>query len=143
MRDSTVVGTLATMYAEWPESDRDAMLDLQVQAVHITPMAFACTISPRTRVPTISTARGCSDFARLKGDQQTRIHLVEIRRKNEAALASAHTNPALAPSWIKHCEDTIAGVTKILAMDDDQDTPNGTYMRPFADGQSRFERLED
>lgn len=40
MRDSTVVGPLATMYAEWPESDRDAMLDVQVQAIHIRPMGI-------------------------------------------------------------------------------------------------------
>ncbi len=68
---------------------------------------------------------------------------MEVRHQTEDMLPAVRDPPDIAPAWITDCEDTIAGVTKILAMDDDQDTPNGTYMRPFADGQSRFERLED
>ena len=147
IREGRMTGPKATMYFALPSVKRDHYLDGEIQAVHFTALGlclhdFAVTPCPYH----LNCIRGCADYVRVRGSQSERHHLVQIREATEQALSSAKTFAAgpggvIAEPWIRHCEETLAGVRAALAVDDDL-APAGTgTAQPFRDGPSRFERL--
>jgi hypothetical protein len=126
------------VFFELPRSKRDVFLEAEIQAVHVTAFGlclhdFAVTPCPYH----LNCVRGCADYLRTKGSSSERHHLVQIQRGTERALAGATARGAVAKAWIAHCEETLDGVRKALAVDEDPTLAAGGLVRPFADGRRK------
>ncbi len=147
IRNGEIGGTIASVYFALPEDERDVFLEGHIQAVHFTPLGvcihdFAIDPCPYY----LNCVRGCPDYLRTKGDQQERLHLIQVHRRTKQALEVAHTQATTgygepAQAWIKHYEDTLAGVEAALAIDDNPTVSDGTIIQPFKDSPSRFQAL--
>ena len=149
IRDGSLSGPKADMYFELAPTCRDSYLDGEVQAVHVTALGmclhdFAVAPCPYH----LNCVRGCSDYLRTKGNQSERQHLIQIQHTTERALSSAMAysargNEEIAEPWVRHCEETLAGVKKALAVDDATSPMDGSLV-PASPGQlSRFKKLSD
>lgn len=92
----------------------------EIQAAHVTAFGlclhdFAVTPCPYH----LNCVRGCADYLRTKGSSGERHRLVQIQRGTEPVLASAMARGAVAKARIAHCEETLDGVRKALAVDED------------------------
>jgi len=146
IQEGKLAGPKASMYFELPSAKRDRYLDGEVQAVHFTALGlclhdFAVTPCPYH----LNCVRGCADYLRVKGSESERRHLVQIQQSTERALASAKARAAapdgrVAEPWIRHCEETLEGVSAALAVDDETESAQGGVTQPFRGRRSRFER---
>ena len=66
-----------------------------------------------------------------------RHHLVQIQLTTEKALAGAKARGDIARAWITHYEETLDGVRKALAVDQDPGVADGGLVTPFAGGRRR------
>jgi hypothetical protein len=129
-------GAMTDVYFELPESERDAFLSGQIQAVHFTPMGiclhdFAIEPCPYH----LNCVRGCSDYLRTKGNQRERKHLLQVQEHTQQALAYARQQAAegknnAAAAWITHHEATLRGVEAALAVDAEPETVVGEMVKP-------------
>jgi hypothetical protein len=138
IRSGEIRGHLSELYFSLPEEERDIFLDSQVQSVHFTPMGICAhdySLSPCDRH--LNCVRGtCPDYLRTKGNQTERNNLIQLVRNTESSLKCAEVeaqanNGNLAPAWVKHYQDTIAGAKAALAVDDDLEIEDGAMIRPF------------
>ena len=147
IRNSEICGTIANVYFALPEEERDVFLESQIQAVHFTPMGlcihdFAIDPCPYH----LNCARKCPDYLRTKGSQQEHQNLIQIQRRTKQALGIAQAqvsagNGETAQAWVRHYEETLAGVEAALAIDDDVTISDGTMIQPFPNHPSRFQPL--
>lgn len=129
-------GTMANVYFELPETERDVFLESQLQAVHFTPMGicvhdFAVEPCPYH----LNCVRGCADYLRTKGDLRERGYLIELQEQTQKALADARqkvaeTHGEIALSWVNHHEESLQGIRLALAVDDDVTIPPGQRVHP-------------
>ena len=139
LRDGEVVGKKAEALFELPRTQRDIFLDTEIQAVHVTAFGlclhdFAVTPCPYH----LNCVRGCSDYVRTKGNAQERSHLVQIQVATEQALQAARAlGPVVAEPWIRHCEETLAGVRRALMVDEQAPGEDGIAIKPFAQSRTR------
>lgn len=138
IRNGQLSGPKANVFFELPRSKRDVFLEAEIQAVHVTAFGlclhdFAVTPCPYH----LNCVRGCADYLRTKGSSSERHHLVQIQRGTERALAGATARGAVAKAWITHCEETLDGVRKALAVDEDPTLAAGGLVRPLADGRRK------
>ena len=141
-------GPKADMYHSLPHARKAGFLDGEVHAVHVTAFGiclhdFAVTPCPYH----LNCVRGCADYLRTKGSAGERRHLIQIRDATEYSLSSARTHGAkgnmqIAEPWIQHCEETLAGVKRALAVDEEINE-SGPAVRVFPDGRSRFKARKD
>ncbi|MFZ0547513.1 MAG: hypothetical protein WAM60_18850 [Candidatus Promineifilaceae bacterium] len=135
-------GTMADVYFELAEGERDVFLNGQIQAVHFTPMGlclhdFAVEPCPYH----LNCVRGCPDYLRTKGSQRERQHLLDVQRNTGQALASARqaaaqTGSEIAEAWVAHHEKTLQGIQRALSVDNDESLVTGDFVSPMsANGQ--------
>ena len=143
MREGSLQGIKADIYFELPRGHRAAFLEGEIQAVHFTAFGICLHDFAVTPCPFhLNCVRGCPDYLRTRGNQEERQHLTQIRTVTEQALAVARLqtarNTGIAEPWVRHCEQTLDGIAKALAVDDD--------MEPYDDGtmvSSRRNRCPD
>ena len=126
MRDGILGGVKTDVYVELPLSQREAFLDGEIQAVHFTAFGICLHDFAVTPCPFhLNCVRGCPDYLRTRGNQKERQHLIQIQTATEQALAAARIqtvrNNGIADAWIHHCEETLEGIAKALAVDDDDE----------------------
>jgi len=148
IRADSLSGPTADLYHNLPQARKAVFLDGEVHAVHVTAFGlclhdFAVTPCPYH----LNCVRGCADYLRTKGSAGERRHLIQIRDATEYSLSSARTHGAkgnmqIAEPWIQHCEETLAGVKRALAVDEEIDE-SGPAVRVFPDGRSRFKARKD
>lgn len=141
-------GTMADVYFELPEGERDVFLDGQIQAVHFTPMGlclhdFAVEPCPYH----LNCVRGCPDYLRTKGSQRERQHLLNVQRHTEQALASAQqaatqTGSEIAQAWVAHHEMTLQGIQRALSVDNDERLVSGDFVSPVSINSQITERSD-
>ena len=146
IREGKLAGRQSSFYFGLPHAQRDSYLDGEIQAVHVTPLGlclhdFAVTPCPYH----LNCVRGCSDYLRTKGSESEHWHLVQIQKATEDALSSAKKfsgrgDARIAEPWIRHCEETLEGVKKALAIDDQPSTSAGDLVRASPNQRSRFEK---
>jgi hypothetical protein len=138
IRAGDIRGHLSELYFSLPEEDRDVFLESRVQSVHFTAMGICVhdySLSPCAQH--LNCVRGtCPDYLRTKGNQTERNNLVQIIRNTESSLKRAQdevkaNKGSLAPAWVQHHQDTIAGAKAALAVDDDFEIKDGDVIRPF------------
>ncbi len=142
-----ICGTIASVYFALPEEERDIFLEGHIQAVHFTPLGLCIhdfAIDPCPYY--LNCARRCPDYLRTKGNQQERANLIQVQRRTKQALAVAQDqvaagNGETAQAWIRHYEETLAGVEAALAVDDDPTAGDGAMVQPFKTDPSRFQPL--
>jgi hypothetical protein len=147
IRNGEICGTTASVYFALPEEERDIFLEGHIQAVHFTPLGLCIhdfAIDPCPYY--LNCMRSCSDYLRKKGNQQERMHLIQLQRRTKQALEVAQTQQAMgngeiAQAWIQHYEDTLVGVEAALAVDDDPTVSDEATVQPFKDHRSRFQTL--
>ena len=137
VRAGEVQGPLADFYLNLPDGERDEFLEGQIQAVHFTALGicvhdFAIDPCPYH----LNCVRGCPEYLRTKGNQRERANLISIQERVVRALAMANEhaaagNPATAEPWIRHNQETLAGIEAALAVDDDASTADGAAVRAF------------
>jgi hypothetical protein len=147
IRQHALDGTVASVYFALPETEREAFLEGQVQAVHFTPMGlclhdFAVEPCPYH----LNCLRGCPDYLRTKGSRRERQHLLQIRENTVQALAYARQQVQegrqnLGQAWVAHHEATLQGLEAALALDGDVDVPDGAFV-PLQMISSPASRLE-
>jgi hypothetical protein len=149
IRNGEMQGSMARVYFELPEYERDEFLEGQVQAVHITPMGVCIhdfAVEPRPYY--LNCVRGCPEYLRTKGDQRERTYLIQIKRRTEKALEALNEqavaeNTETSQSWIQHYKETLAGVDAALSVDDDSTVKDGIIVKPFVGNPSRFRPLSN
>jgi hypothetical protein len=147
IRNGEICGTIASVYFALPEEEQDIFLEGHIQAVHFTPLGLCIhdfAIDPCPYY--LNCARRCPDYLRTKGNQQERTNLIQVQRRTKQALAVAQAqvaagNGETAQAWIRHYEETLAGVEAALAVDDDPTASDGEMVRPFKTHPSRFQPL--
>ncbi|GHO77212.1 hypothetical protein KSD_49830 [Ktedonobacter sp. SOSP1-85] len=147
IRNGEVCGTIAHVYFALPEDERDIFLEGQIQAVHFTPLGLCLhdfAIDPCSYY--LNCTRKCPEYLRTKGNQQERINLIQVQRRTKQALELAQAqaatgNDEIAQAWIRHYEETLAGVEAALAIDDDPMISDGVRIQPFPNSPSRFQSL--
>jgi hypothetical protein len=138
VRSGELSGAKADAYLELPRSKRDVFLDAEIQAVHVT--AFGLCLHDFAVAPCpyhLNCIRGCPDYLRTRGSSSERHHLVQIELATERALAGAKTRGDIAKAWITHYEETLDGVRKALAVDQDPGAADGGLVKPFPGGRRR------
>jgi hypothetical protein len=147
IRTGEIGGNIAQVYFTLPEDERDAFLEGQIQAVHFTPLGLCIhdfAIDPCPYY--LNCARKCPEYLRTKGNQQERTNLIQVQRRTKQALETAQAqatteNGEMAQAWIKHYQETLAGVEAALAVDDDLTMGDGIIVQPFKNHPSRFQPL--
>lgn len=136
IRQEVFSGAVADVYASLPEAERDAFLEGQIQAVHFTPMGLCIHDFAIEPCPFhLNCVRGCPDYLRTRGNQRERDQLLQVKRQTERALANARrqtlkTGVDLAPTWVQHHEETLLGVERALAVDEDIAVADGALVHP-------------
>lgn len=148
IRDGNIGGFLAEVYFALPEEDRDVFLEGQVQAVHVTALGLCLHDFSLDPCPYhLNCLRGCREYLRTKGNQQERVHLIQIYKRTEQGLLMAQEaartgNGVLAEAWVRHHQETLVGCQAALAIDDQTpEAPAGTLVRPFEGQNSKFQPL--
>jgi hypothetical protein len=126
MREGALGGVKTDVYFELPLSQRDAFLEGELQAVHFTAFGICLHDFAVTPCPFhLNCVRGCPDYLRTHGNQKERQHLIQIRAATEEALAAARLQTArgasIAEPWVRHCKETLDGIAKALAVDEDEE----------------------
>ncbi|HVH87432.1 MAG TPA: hypothetical protein VM912_11960 [Terriglobales bacterium] len=127
MREGSLHGTKTNIYLELPRGQREAFLEGEIQAVHFTAFGICLHDFAVTPCPFhLNCVRGCPDYLRTRGNQKQRQHLIQIRTATEQALAAARLqtarNAGIAEPWVRHCEETLNGIAKALAVDEDMES---------------------
>jgi hypothetical protein len=138
IRNGQLSGTKADVFFELPRSKRDVFLEAEIQAVHVT--AFGLCLHDFAVTPCqyhLNCVRGCPDYLRTKGSSRERNHLVQIQLTTERALAGAKDRGDVAQGWVNHYKQTLVGIRRALAVDEDSASPDGALVRPFAGGERR------
>jgi len=135
IRSAQLSGAKADVYFGLPLAERDVFLEAEIQAVHVTAFGlclhdFAVTPCPYH----LNCIRGCADYLRTKGNPRERLHLVQIQQATEMALAAAKKRGGIAQAWIIHCEETLAGVSRALAVDGHAASPKDDVASALAAG---------
>ena len=140
-------GRLARIAAKIPLDQRKVFLDGSVEAVHNTSLGlclhnFAASPCPDHH----ECLRGCGDYLRIKGDQDQRRALLELRA-NEIAALKGHQKALTegfygAGKWAKSSKEHLAGIDAALAIDDSlgESKENNTAVPVFPNAPSK--RLE-
>lgn len=135
MREGTLSGAKTAVYLELPHGQREDFLEGEVQAVHFTAFGICLHDFAVTPCPFhLNCVRGCPDYLRTRGNQKERQHLIQIRAATEQALTAARLQTVrgadIAEPWIRHCEETLDGIAKALAVDDEIEPCNDTALLP-------------
>ncbi len=126
MREASLQGIKADIYFELPQAQREAFLEGEIQAAHFTAFGICLHDFAVTPCPFhLNCVRGCPDYLRTRGNQKERQHLIQIREATEQTLAVAGLqttrNSEIAEPWVRHCKETLDGIAKALAVDDDME----------------------
>lgn len=142
IKSGRLKGQVAQAYKQMATDVRDAWLEGQVQAMHVTPLGlcvhdFAATPCPRS----LNCLKDCPDYLHDANDAGQRQQLVQLKRRSQEVMAALQPEleaGRIAPSWVDEHQTTVANIDRILAMPAEDD---GAYLRPFADGATRFQPL--
>lgn len=126
MRDGSLSGLKTDVFLELPRGQREAFLEGEIQAAHFTAFGICLHDFAVTPCPFhLNCVRGCPDYLRTRGNQKERQHLIQIRTATEQAMALARLqttrNSGIAEPWVRHCEETLNGIAKALAVDNDME----------------------
>jgi hypothetical protein len=121
---------------------RDVWLEGQVQAMQVTPLGicvheFNATPCPRA----LNCLKNCPDYLHDANDAGQRQQLVQLRRRSQEVMVALKPEldaGRIAPSWIEEHQTTVANIDRILATPVEDD---GSYVRPFSDGTTRYQPL--
>lgn len=135
-------GRVAEMYFNLRDDVRDAFLDGQLQAVHVTPLGLCVhdfKVSPCPKM--LNCVKDCDDYLFDTANQTHRQNLIQLRARTQQVLQNAEAQKSrggvdLSESWIADARATLAGVDRILAADA---TGGATVVRPHAGRSSRFQ----
>jgi hypothetical protein len=120
-------GRVARIAAHIPIDERRDFLDGTIEAVHNTSLGlclhnFAASPCPDHH----ECLRGCGDYLRVKGDEDQRRALLDLRNKEIAALENHERALSEgfygADKWAESSKQNLAGISAALAIDD---TPSG------------------
>jgi hypothetical protein len=135
-------GLLAEMYFNLHDDVRDAFLDGQLQAVHVTPLGLCVhdfKVSPCPKM--LNCVKDCDDYLFDTTNHVHHQNLIQLRARTLQALEQAETQKSrsgvdLSENWIADARTTLAGVDRILAANA---TGGATIVRPHAGRASRFQ----
>lgn len=142
IKSGRLKGQVAQAYMQMATDVRDVWLEGQVQAMHVTPLGicvheFNATPCPRA----LNCLKNCPDYLHDANDAGQRHQLVQLRRRSQEVMVALKPEldaGRIAPSWIEEHQTTVANIDRILATPVEDD---GSYVRPFSDGTTRFQPL--
>lgn len=135
-----LTGDVADIYFALAEDERDAFLEGQLVAVHVTSVGLCVHDFNSAPCERALGCLGCSDYLHDTSDPKEREQLVQLERRlvsvlEQSTAARATGHGELADGWVAHHEEKLANVRAVLGA-----APTGTdpRVRPFADQPSRF-----
>lgn len=136
-------GPVADFYFNLKDDVRDAFLEGQLQAVHVTPLGLCVhdfKVSPCPKL--LNCVKDCDDYLFDTSNETHRQNLVQLRERTKLTLEQAEAQKAgggidLSESWVADAKATLAGVERILAAVPSRET---AFVRPYDGRGSRFER---
>jgi hypothetical protein len=146
LKSGRAKGRLSEMYFSLKEDVRDAFLEGQLQAVHVTPLGL-CThdfkVAPCPKM--LNCVKDCDDYLFDTANHTHRHNLVQLRLRTELTLNQALAQKDrgerdLSENWIAEARATLAGVQRVLSTQPLGDT---TVVRPFGGCDSRFDPLKE
>jgi len=139
-------GAVAGIYFNLHEDVRDAFLDAQLQAVHVTPLGLCVhdfKVSPCPKM--LNCVKDCDDYLFDTANTTHRQNLVQLQERTKLTLEHAVAQNSrgevdLSENWIDDAKATLAGVDRILST-----LPNrgATLVRPHIGKGSRFKPLTE
>jgi hypothetical protein len=139
-------GAVADIYFNLHDDVRDAFLEAQLQAVHVTPLGLCVhdfKVSPCPKM--LNCVKDCDDYLFDTANGVHRQNLVQLQQRTKLTLENAEAQRSrgeadLSEHWIADAKATLAGVDRILST-----TPNRgeTLVRPHIGKGSRFKRLTE
>ena len=135
-------GRVAEIYFNLHDDVRDAFLEGQLQAVHVTPLGLCVhdfKVSPCPKM--LNCVKDCDDYLFDTANTVHRQNLVQLRTRTQQVLKQAEAQKSrgvidFSESWIADAKATLAGVERILAA---ACTGEATVVRPHAGKASRFQ----
>ncbi len=135
-------GRVAEMYFNLHDDVRDAFLEGQLQAVHVTPLGLCVhdfKVSPCPKM--LNCVKDCDDYLFDTTSDVHRRNLVQLRVRTQQVLQHAEAQKSrnggdLSENWIAAAKATLTGVERILSAQPAQGT---TVVRPHSGMRSRFE----
>jgi hypothetical protein len=135
-------GRVADLYFNLQDDVRDAFLEGQLQAVHVTPIGLCVhdfKVSPCPKL--LNCVKDCDDYLFDTSNESHRQNLVQLRERTKLTLEQAEAQKVrrgidLSENWIADAKATLAGVERILCA-----VPSGevAVLRPHAGKGSHFE----
>jgi hypothetical protein len=130
-----------------PVAEREPFLDAAIEAVHVMPVGL-CVHNYASSPCEIhhQCLRGCGDYLRVKGDQEQRDALLDLERRERAALE--HHRKALCDGcfgvdkWIEQSEEHLNGIAAALAADDRSDAGAGVPVPVFEGAETKNRLLK-
>ncbi|HVC46881.1 MAG TPA: hypothetical protein VND90_06510, partial [Terracidiphilus sp.] len=139
-------GAVADIYFNLHDDVRDAFLEAQLQAVHVTPLGLCVhdfKVSPCPKM--LNCVKDCDDYLFDTANGVHRQNLVQLQQRTKLTLENAEAQRSrgeadLSEHWIADAKATLAGVDRILST-----TPNRgeNLVRPHIGKGSRFKRLTE
>ena len=139
-------GAVADIYFNLHEDVRDAFLDAQLQAVHVTPLGLCVhdfKVSPCPKM--LNCVKDRDDYVLDTANAVHRQNLVQLQQRTKLTLEKAEAQQSrgeadLSEHWIADAKATLAGVDRILSA-----VPNReeTLVRPHVGKGSRFKALTE
>ncbi|HTJ77835.1 MAG TPA: hypothetical protein VL357_02470 [Rariglobus sp.] len=126
--------------------ERAKYVESRIQAAHVTPYGMCAhnfAAAPCTRHLNClsgATGRGCGELLRTKGSEDERAELKKLKKETEENLEKAKSAMAEgdygSSQWIQAHENTLRGITAALAVDNDSENGNSSYVRVFPQSKS-------
>jgi len=139
-------GAVADIYFNLHDDVREAFLEAQLQAVHVTPLGLCVhdfKVSPCPKM--LNCVKDCDDYLFDTANAAHRQNLVQLQQSTKLTLENAEAQrfrgeADLSEHWIADAKATLAGVDRILST-----VPNHgeTLVRPHAGKGSRFKALTE
>jgi integrase len=145
LKAGRIRGEIAEMYFSLQEDVRDAFLEGQLQAVHVTPLGLCVHDFKVTPCPKfLNCVKDCGDYVLDTANSTHITNLVQLQVRTKLTLDQARQQQGkgeedLSENWIAEAEATLNGVQGILEV---ASTQPSTTIQPFKNKGSHFEPVE-
>lgn len=144
IRTGSAHGPIAAAYRSLPPIQAEAFLEAQVNGTLATPYGLCVHDYGQGPCERHFNCAGCSELLRRKGDSEEQDALKEWLDRTRTSLASAkgeRVDGTLgASNWVKYNERLEIDLIAMLAVDKDETSRDGEFVRVWPDGHGPKEK---
>jgi hypothetical protein len=143
LKGKRLVGAFADFYYSLKDDVRDAFLEGQLQAVHVTPLGLCVHDFKTAPCPKfLNCVKHCEDYVLDTSNKDHISNLVQLEVRTKQTLDQAIEQCAkgeddLSENWVEEAKETLDGVREIL---DEVSKADGEKIQPFKNQGSKFKK---